>query len=95
VLGQTQRCTSGSTITRARVFLDTLDGWYLGSGSPGGLYDGRSALTHELGHVGGFSGHFADACSGTINTMCPTVAAGTTHMRTLESHDEHTFDGAY
>lgn len=94
-LGNTQLCFAGSTVVRGRVFLDTLDGWYLGSGSPGGLYDGRSVLTHELGHAGGFVNHFSDACAGTINTMCPSIGAGQSHWRTLESHDEHTFDAAY
>lgn len=62
--------------------------------------DMRSVAAHEWGHWTGWFGpvgaHFSnegDYCGG--HTMCPIIPDGTTFMRSLETHDIHTFNAAY
>lgn len=85
-----------------QLVLDRDERWYTGSGEPDDdELDVLSVLTHEFGHAAGFSGPFAsghfdpdsDVCASGPgqHTMCPKIAPGTTHMRSLEAHDIHTF----
>lgn len=64
----------------------------------------RSTAAHEWGHWTGWFGpdgaHYAedgDECpsNSSRHTMCPRLPDGTTYMRSLESHDIHTFNDAY
>lgn len=70
-------------------------------------YDMLSVAAHEWGHAfgritgsgGDGSGHYleqGDECNGTLarHVMCPTIQLRT-FVRTLQSHDTHTFDYAY
>lgn len=67
--------------------------------------DAWSVSSHEWGHMTSFGGsidggHFSRsesicADNGGQHTMCPLVRDGTERMRTLETHDRETFDGAY
>jgi hypothetical protein len=75
--------------------------WYTGTGdNPDKSDDLWSVASHEFGHVLGFWEHFSSTdpiCvnDSSQNTMCPTHFPGTERMRTLGSHDIHTFDAAY
>lgn len=80
--------------------------WFAGSDADNigqGELDFKGVVTHEVGHVTGFYGHFGgDMCDGpalTDQTMCSGLDFGfgssSTQARTLEEHDKHTFDNAY
>lgn len=80
-------------------------GWYTGDGTPGNRqWDLRSIAAHEAGHAAGFGGHFESgelcpnpAQAGVTETMCggdPDLV-GTTMLRSLETHDLHTYANAY
>lgn len=107
-LGQTSICLVGPGRIRS-TFLQ-IDGqennWQIGSGvPPAGSLEFRSVITHEMGHVNGlFSNNFAhwEQVSGSLcpfddrrQTMCSSIPAGTSYMRTLGSHDSHTFTNRY
>ena len=106
-LGRTNLCTDSGTITRAAIRLDdTRSNWYVGSSSnvPSNQYDLRSVIVHEFGHAGGFlpstnDGHWdgvGEDCTGTDReTMCGGLPRGTSYKRTIELHENHTFDSAY
>ena len=85
-----------------QLVIDRDERWYTGTGEPeDDELDLLSVLTHEFGHAAGFSGPFASGhfdpddalCAPGSNqqTMCPKIPPGTTHMRSLEAHDIHTF----
>lgn len=105
-LGLTNACndsTLGHT-TKFHVGFGPNVNWYADTGTPSSnQWDFRSVATHEMGHVTGFYGHFSSTsstCTGDsepANTMCPgqSYFVGTTFLRSLETHDEHTFLGAY
>lgn len=92
---------SGEIWSASMVFDSTADGthgWYAGTGTPGpGQYDLWQVATHEWGHVMGLN-HFAagsSECSSPKHTMCPSSGLQETALRSLESHDIHTFESAY
>lgn len=104
ILGYTLSCPYNSDSTRLKAFhlaFDSGNSWYSGTGDPSASdVDTWSVATHELGHAGGFSGHFAGAvCSSspstTDQTMCPNYEFGRKCWRTLETHDIHTFASRY
>lgn len=95
-------CGTSTTITRSSIrFDDTRSNWYVGSSSsvPSGQYDLRSVAVHEFGHAGGFSGHWdgvGEDCTGSDReTMCSGLPSGTSYKRSIEAHENHTFDSAY
>ena len=100
-LGIESTCTNATNITRSVIrFDDTRSNWYVGSGTPSsGDYDLRSVAVHEFGHAAGFAGHWdgvGEDCTGTDReTMCSGLPSATTYKRTIESHENHTFDSAY
>lgn len=103
-LALTNTCNSPTYITRFHVGISPNANWYSGTGTPlSNEWDLRSIVTHEWGHVTGFFGHFintADTCAGIyedVNTMCEGSPSriGTTYLRSTETHDIHTFLGAY
>lgn len=84
------------------VRYDQQENWYTGTGSPGSNQtDFLSVATDETGHASGWLGHFlqfSTQCPPTTNpihVMCPTLTVGYAQMRTLMSHDIHTFAAAY
>lgn len=102
ILGVTTWCIpSGEYYLDAfRILYDSAEVWYSGSGdAPPDQRDVRSVSAHEFGHATGFYGHFtaSDLCGdvGTDQTMCGYYTPGTERFRTLETHDVHTFEGAY
>jgi matrixin len=99
-IATTSRCTSGGRIVSFKIVFDTNESWYTGSGTPSGSqHDAQSVMTHELGHVAGFRGHYSGSTDCPNNsarqTMCSTVSKGTTYWRTLGAHDKSTFEDAY
>lgn len=100
-IGQAQRCYSGGRLHNFQIIYDTSTTWYFGTGVPSrNAFDFYSTAVHELGHGTGFRGHFTgpSTCPGTSsdNTMCQSSARrGTTHRRSLGTHDRHTFQHAY
>ena len=103
-LGATKRCiiTGHPNVVRFSLAVDSDTPWYTGTGTvPSGLYDVRSVLSHEFGHVTGWQGHFAnsigDGCEYNTgrHTMCPDIPAGSNWMQSLATHDIHTFQAAY
>lgn len=97
----TRMCPHAGRFT-FQLVLDRDERWYTGSGEPDDdELDVLSVLTHEFGHAAGFSGPFANghydpgdavcASGPAQHTMCPKIPPGTTHMRSLEAHDIHTF----
>ena len=79
-------------------------GWYQGSGgAPANRWDLRSIATHEAGHTTGWHGHFSGSptcalpLSGAYETMCEGSLSvlGTEWIRTLGTHDLHTYEDAY
>jgi hypothetical protein len=105
-LAATQVCRSGNCpgpgcqITRGMIHFDTSKPWYTGVGdAPATKYDLWSVSTHEFGHVTGFGMNEApDHFTGTIcpeQTMCGAASFGSENQRTLDTHDIHTFQGAY
>lgn len=100
-LGFTRRCWGDGTIATFTIEFAKNRPWYVGTGdAPSNKYDWWGAVAHEFGHATGWSGHFGStksicASNSGPNTMCPTHFLGTEWMRTLATHDVHTFDGAY
>lgn len=89
---------------------DSAEDWYTGTGDandgflqlciPSCQIDLWSIASHEWGHSTGWGTHLPAnesicANDSNQNTMCPTYYGGTERMRTLESHDIHTFNGRY
>lgn len=92
----------GGTLTRSSVIFDAAESWYTGSGTPAGWQsDLRSVAAHEFGHVVGFHQHWHDHDTGidcstsARETMCSRVPSGTTYMRSIQAHEEHTMENAY
>ena len=83
------------------MYLNSTEKWYSGTAdAPADRTDVWSIATHEFGHGTGFVGHFprgGSLCgnSSAQQTMCQPYFQGTERQRTLESHDVHTFNGAY
>jgi hypothetical protein len=105
-LAVTHRCSSGGSVLRAAIRIDTRLNWDVDGGTtPANLWDLRSVMVHEYGHATGFGGgtsaipHFEEddvfCDAGIRHTMCPSTSIGAIYWRSLELHDEHTFDGAY
>lgn len=97
--GVAHLCGSGSTITQAKIQMDTTPSnpWYADTGTPPGIYrDFWGAVEHELGHVTG-SGHIELSCasSSIAHTMCSYHNLGTSYYRTLETHDKHAITENY
>ncbi len=97
-----QRCYSGSNIIKAAIAFDSTGRtWYTGTGTPpSGQTDLWGVSTHELGHAGGFTGHFSGStdCPSTSakQTMCDSWSnAQIPWARSLATHDEHTVASAY
>ena len=99
---QTRMCPYPGGLFTFQLVLDRAEPWYMGADEPeDDELDVLSVLTHEFGHAAGFSGPFADghfdpddelcAVGPKQHTMCPRIPLGTTHMRSLEAHDIHTF----
>jgi hypothetical protein len=98
----TKACKNTSGITQnfqLSVSITSETPWYTGTGIPSSTqWDLKSLVTHEFGHATAFWGHFTDVCpvSDSRQTMCVGFdARGTTYLRTLGTHDIHTFTGAY
>jgi len=80
----------------AAIVYDRDENWYFGTVTPGSAeHDMRGVSTHEFGHFAGWRLHLSGVCSSPRHTMCPTIPPGTNEWRTLETHDTHTFRGAY
>ena len=107
-LGVTLMCIGANGMSSANIAFDTAETWYTGTVVPtSGQIDAWSVATHEWGHATGFfgpysTGHFNPAESictaGSPQTMCPTYVAPTVtdgKMRSLGTHDAHTFTAAY
>lgn len=100
-LARENTCFEDGAIIKSTIRFDNVGpSWYMGVSTsvPSGKSDARSVSVHEFGHAAGFHGHFTGTslCSGsTRQTMCGTLPRGTSYMRTLESHDEHTIASAY
>lgn len=100
-------CIGETSILRSVIrFDETRNNWYVGSSStvPSGQFDLRSVAVHEFGHAGGFSspennGHWDgvdEDCTGSDReTMCSATPDGTSYRRSIEEHENHTFDSAY
>jgi hypothetical protein len=100
VAGRTVFCAPNQVMYHAQVIFDESLNWYTGTGdAPGDSYDLWSVATHELGHLTGWGPHITEAqyCpnNSTQQTMCEIYYQGTERMRTLATHDKHTFDAAY
>lgn len=105
VLGEVRLCVStGGNVIQFSLAIDPDAGgasWYTGTGdAPSDTVDLWSVAAHEFGHVTGFYGHFSESSSVCDNnssrhTMCSPIYGGTERQRTLNTHDEHTFSGAY
>jgi hypothetical protein len=102
LLGATRKCAS-SALWNFTIEFDNDQSWYFGTGdAPASQWDFLSIAVHEFGHAFGFWGHFPESdsiCPETTarETMCPGNPAvrGTEHLRSLGTHDIHTFDAAY
>lgn len=105
VRGYSQACNSGShRLKETLAFDSTGTFWYIGTGqTTSGWMDLWSAAAHEWGHATGFQNHLADGEAGVCpaweqvvrHTMCPQIFPGTWPMRDPNTHDVHTFQGAY
>jgi len=99
--GVTRLCGAAPVVNFTIEFDSSRSDWYVGTGdAPSGTVDFWSVATHEFGHALGWWDHLPEsdgACpdSGSRNTMCPTVYAGTERQRTVADHDIHTFNEAY
>jgi hypothetical protein len=87
---------SDGTLAAFYMAFDSDIDWYKGT-AQGQFADLWGVATHELGHAGGFAGHFISgsgtACdAGSYSTMCIPVNG---NARTLETHDKHTVSDAY
>jgi hypothetical protein len=86
------------------MIFDSSESWHTDTTAvPSNKLDAESVANHEFGHATGFfgpyqNGHFdnnAAVCADPEQTMCPYLNYGEQSYRVLESHDQHTFDGAY
>lgn len=87
------------------IWWDSGNTWYSGTGSPStSELDFRDTATHELGHATGWTTHFSEGTAEcpapntntSRNTMCVEGGPeGSTWGRTLETHDQHTFQEWY
>jgi len=102
-LGEIWLCPppGGNKINRFKLRLDSDEDWYKGTGDPPSTeLDAWSVTAHEFGHATGWIGHFgenSDQCPGgsQSHTMCRFYDYGLRWMRSLETHDRHTFVDAY
>jgi Matrixin len=99
-LAKTFRCRTSSELWTFNIKFDSDRPWYTGTGDPpGDKFDMWGVAVHEFGHATGWKGHFEDSsqyCTDVpYHTMCPSLPSGAQWMRSLESHDTHTFGGAY
>ena len=102
-LGSEITCATSTLITRSIFLLDdTRSDWYVKSSStvPSDKYDLRFVIVHEFGHAGGFAMHWEgdgeEDCTGSDReTMCSGLPKGTSYKRSIEEHEDHTFDSAY
>lgn len=104
--GVTFRCwhSGTSTMHDAQIYFDSTELWWTGSG-PAQIdtLDALGAAVHEFGHALGFAGPYANGhfdpnnavCFDPEQTMCPYMSYAENNFRTLENHDQHTFDNAY
>jgi hypothetical protein len=74
--------------------------WDNAANGPNDVHDFGGAMTHEVGHGTGWEGHITgDPCNESDgfpkNTMCPEVDTVRYGFRSLETHDQHTFDDEY
>lgn len=108
VLGATNVCVltalGSGRIVGFTLSIDNEHIWWASSSTaiPGREYDLLGVLIHEFDHGVGFTPHWdqggaANLCptDSTRHTMCASIWSGVTYWRTIESHDAHTFDGAY
>ena len=103
-LGSEATCSSGANITRSVIRLDFRN-WDNDGGSVGtNEFDLQGLLVHELGHSAGWgegsaTDHFSGSttCPGgsSNHSMCGSMGMGQPHVRTLESHDQHTIANFY
>jgi hypothetical protein len=102
----TSKCVNQGQIEHATLTFDSAStNWYKGTGNPANHeVDVWSTASHEWGHMTGWGGHFGvggPQCSGaqaTWQTMCNSLGPGEkgkTFRRSLEGHDQHTFDNQY
>jgi hypothetical protein len=106
-VAETGACPSSGDFSYVAIRFDSNapDPWYKGadpSGQGGDELDLQSFATHEFGHATGTwneNQHFGSGeCPGTASgdeTMCPGLDSGHHYWRTLEWHDEHTFQSNY
>jgi hypothetical protein len=104
ILGEAFICGTLSANLRADAFWVTFDNrsWHSNvlSDPPPDAFDRYSVATHEMGHAMGHWEHWPSAsprCEEVSNklSMCPTVAPGSTMMRSIDDHDIHTFENTY
>jgi hypothetical protein len=102
-LGLTQACfTDNGRIRQVETAFDSDRPWYTGTGDvPTDKYDAWAVATHEMGHATGtwYQAHFTGSAlcpdNSTDQTMCPSMSMNEARWRSLEWHDEHTFQSNY
>lgn len=102
-VGATYTCETSTTIERVGIVFDSGRNWYSGSGTPpSDQYDLYGSAVHELGHATGWGLHFDEhgpsaLCddADTWHTMCSSTQTGWARLRTLATHDIHTWHAAY
>jgi hypothetical protein len=96
-LAVTTKYISNNKLQRISIAIDYTENWYTGTGSPSSnQYDLESAMAHEWGHGIGLIHTQSTYCSGTGSaTMCPTIPAGTTYLRSLADDDKNGCDVLY
>lgn len=103
VYAETRICHPGNIMEEFQLRFDSGQNWYTGTGSPpSDEADVIGIAAHEFGHAGGWGPHFSEtstqcpSTNSTRHTMCPgSEYYGEKWLRSLEPHDEHTFDDAY
>jgi hypothetical protein len=100
-------CPSGGDLVNFKMGFDTDSScdWSVDGTPAGGECDLQSFAAHEFGHAtGGWldwaTGHWSESSNpcptgSSRHTMCRSVPNGSTYMRSLEEHDEHTLVNAY
>ncbi len=83
-------CVWGDNLRRAWVIVNHDDdiSWNLSGGAASNQYDLQAVVTHELGHVAGFT-HINVSCGTSLMyTMCGSGFLGQIAPRTLRDHEE-------